>query len=74
VLQLLMLVALAVTASRVRSSQLVPRRRIAVLTDTSPVADLTAPIEPPVLATPMVGEPLQIEGSEMEPWPEDDRP
>jgi hypothetical protein len=49
VVQLLMLIGLAFAASRVRSSQLVPRRRLAVLADTSPVADLTAPFDPPVV-------------------------
>ncbi len=72
VVQLLMLVALAVAGSRVRSSHLVPRRRLAVLVDTSPVADLTAPMAPPALATPMEGDLLEIDGDEMEPWPEED--
>ena len=47
--QLLVLIALVVAASRVKSSNLVPRRRLAVLTDTSPIADLTAPFDPPVV-------------------------
>jgi GT2 family glycosyltransferase len=49
VLQLLVLVALALASSRVKSSQLVPRRRLALLTDTSPVLDLTTPFDPPVV-------------------------
>jgi hypothetical protein len=49
IVQLLVLIALAIAASRVKSSQLVPRRRLAVLTDSSPVADLTAPFDPPVV-------------------------
>jgi hypothetical protein len=47
--QLILLIALVLAASRVKSSHLVPRRRLAVLTDTSPIADLTAPFDPPVV-------------------------
>jgi hypothetical protein len=49
VLQLLALIVLVLAASRVKSSQLVPRRRLAVLADTTPIADLTAPFDPPVV-------------------------
>jgi GT2 family glycosyltransferase len=49
VLQLLALFVLVLAASRVKSSQLVPRRRLAVLTDTTPIADLTAAFDPPVV-------------------------
>jgi hypothetical protein len=49
VLQLLMVVALLFAASRVRSGYLLPRRRLAVLTDTSPIADLTSAFDPPVV-------------------------
>ncbi|MFM2077144.1 MAG: hypothetical protein RJA49_1034 [Actinomycetota bacterium] len=47
--QFLMLVALLLAASRVRSTNLVPRRRLVVLDDPTPVVDLTSPFPPPVL-------------------------
>ncbi len=49
VLQFLIVVALLFAASRVRSGYLLPRRRLAVLADTSPIADLTSPFDPPVI-------------------------
>jgi GT2 family glycosyltransferase len=48
-LQLLALIALAFAGSSVRSSNLVPRRRIAAIGDVEPVADLTAVFGPPAL-------------------------
>jgi hypothetical protein len=47
--QFLLLVALLLAASRVRSTNLVPRRRLVVLDDPTPVVDLTSPFPPPVL-------------------------
>ena len=47
--QLLMWLALAVAASTVQPSRWLARRRMLTLDDVSPVADLTAPIEPLVL-------------------------
>ena len=50
--QLLMWLALAVAASTVQPSRWLVRRRMLTLDDPSPVADLTAPIEPLVLPPP----------------------
>ena len=60
--QLSALLALAVLGSRVRSTNLVPRRRLAVLADTEPVADLTSPFPPPRSATTDVVDPLHFIG------------
>jgi hypothetical protein len=61
-LQLLILLALAVLGSRAQSTNLVPRRRIAVLADTEPVADLTSPFAPPVIPTTDVDDALHFIG------------
>ena len=57
VLQFLALMMLAALGTRTRTALLVPRRRVAVLADTEPVADLTGPFDPPVIgaAIPMTG-------------------
>jgi GT2 family glycosyltransferase len=68
-LQLLALVALAFAGSRVRSSNLVPRRRIAAIGDVEPVEDLTTVFGPPSLPSTDVPDPLHFIGN-----PEQDAP
>ncbi len=67
VLQLLIVIALLFAASRVRSSYLLPRRRLAVLTDTSPIADLTSPFDPPVIPAESTDDPNALHFIEDEP-------
>lgn len=52
IVQFLLVVALLFAASRVRSTNLVARRRLVVLDDATPVADLTSPFQPPVVTQP----------------------
>jgi len=68
-LQLLALVALAFAGSRIRSSNLVPRRRLAVIGDLDPVEDLTSVFGPPSLPSTDVLDPLHFIGN-----PEQDAP
>lgn len=48
IVQLVLVIALLFAASRVRSTNLVARRRLVVLDDETPVADLTSPYPSPV--------------------------
>jgi hypothetical protein len=62
-LQLLALMALAFAGSRVRSSNLVPRRRIAAIGEVEPVADLTTVFGPPALPDADIVDPLHFIGN-----------
>jgi GT2 family glycosyltransferase len=59
-LQLLALVVLAFAGSRVRSTNLVPRRRIAAIGDVEPVADLTTVFGPPAGPSGAIVDPLHF--------------
>jgi GT2 family glycosyltransferase len=67
VVQLLLVLGLMLAASRVRSGYLLPRRRLAVLTDTEPVADLTSPFDPPTIPAEAVDDPNSLHFIEDEP-------
>jgi hypothetical protein len=67
VVQLLLVITLLFAASRVRSGYLLPRRRLAVLTDTEPVADLTSPFDPPVVPAERVDDPNALHFIEDDP-------
>jgi len=61
-LQLLALLVLAFAGSRVRSSNLVPRRRIAAIGEVEPVEDLTTVFGPPSLPSTDVADALHFIG------------
>ena len=65
--QLVLVIVLMFAASRVRSGYLLPRRRLAVLTDTEPVADLTSPFDPPVVPAERVDDPNALHFIEDDP-------
>ena len=46
---------------------MLPRRRLAVLTDTEPVADLTSPFDPPVVPAERVDDPNALHFIEDDP-------